>query len=244
MVPVPMRVFLLLLLLPACSRVERSFEESFEEAGLFTVWGTVERGSFAYTGDSEELILVSGVSTGRGATRRQAEKREEGNEIVIEPEGEILEVTATSEYNRASVDVDVRGPDVMDLDVEVERGTVHLAEVEGTHLVTAGRVTSQALIGSVDLLALSGGMDVEVWPFEGGNVQIESTAGDAVLRLPYGGAYDVVVYGDPAYEMLIEELGWSESYAEPGFYSGRVGDGSILVTVYVTGGSFELLESR
>ena len=86
-------------------------------------------------------------------------------------------------------------------------------------------------------------MDVDVWPDAGGEVLIESSAGDTILRLPYGGAYDVEVIGDPAYEMVIEDLGFLSRFDEVGYFSGTVGDGSIRVVVYVSGGSFQLLES-
>jgi len=226
-----------------CAEVDRSFEESVPADGIDRLEATVERGSLTYAGISEDTFVIEGTSVGRGGGEQQAERREEGNEVTMGVEDTTLVLEATSEFDRARVDLDVSGPSVLDLDVYAERGSVHVEEVEGDHVVTADRITSRQLIGNCDLLARSGGMDVDIWPFLEGRVILESTAGDVVLRLPYSGQYDIEVIGDPAYDMYIEDLGFHSDFFEPGYFAGVVGDGSIEVTVYVNGGSFELLES-
>jgi hypothetical protein len=240
----PIHPSILLLLLPlGCKEVERSFEETVDAEGIERLQAFVERGSVTYAGISETTFVIEGTSIGRGGGEQGAERREEGNEVSIDVEDATLYVDATSEFKRARVDLDVSGPSVLNLDVLAERGSVHLEEVEGEHIVSADRITSRQLIGDCDLLARSGGMDVDIWPFLEGRVILESTAGDVVLRLPYSGQYDIEVIGDPAYEMYIEDLGFHSDFFEPGYFAGIVGDGSIEVTVYVNGGSFELLES-
>jgi hypothetical protein len=232
-----------LLLALGCKEAERSFEDTVSAEGIDRLEAAVERGSFTYAGISETTFVIEGTSIGRGGGDQQAARREEGNEVTVEVADSTLHLDATSEFKRARVDLDVSGPSVLDLDVLAERGSVHMEEVEGEHVITADRVTSRQLIGDCDLLARSGGMDVDIWPFLEGRVILESTAGDVVLRLPYSGQYDIEVIGDPAYEMYIEDLGFHSDFFEPGYFAGVVGDGSIEVTVYVNGGSFELLES-
>jgi len=245
--PGPMRLLRpSMLLLPfalGCAEVERSIEETVPADGIDRLEASVERGSLTYAGISETTFLIEGTSIGRGGGEQGAERREEGNEVTVEVADATLHLDATSEFKRARVDLDVSGPSVLDLDVYAERGSVHMEEVEGEHIITADRVTSRQLIGNCDLLARSGGMDVDIWPYLEGRVILESTAGDVVLRLPYSGQYDIEVIADPAYEMYIEDLGFHSDFFEPGYFAGVVGDGSIEVTVYVNGGSFQLLES-
>lgn len=234
---------LLALSAAACARVEDGVDLQIPAEGLDRLVVTVDRGDVEVVGDDPTAFVVEGTSIGYGANENQAGEREDGNEVTLVAEGSDAVLESTSEFKRAWVDLEVSCPAVVDLDVWIKRGSAHLENIEGQHLVTADRITSRALMGSVDLLATAGGLDVDVWPWTDGEVLVESSAGDAILRLPYGGAYDLEVIGDPAWEMVIEDLGFHTTYQEPGYFAGTVGDGSIRVLVYVNGGSFQLLES-
>ena len=233
---------LLLLVASACAKVERSVDAELDATGLTAFVATIDRGDFAYEGGSAAFSL-DGRAIGYGGSKAQAERRLDGVDVSLQADGTDAVLEAASEFKRAWVDLEVAGPGIVDTDIWVKRGSVDVSEITGRHLVTADRITSQGLHGDVDLLATAGGMDVDVWPGEGGEVLIESSAGDTILRLPYGGAYDIEVIGDPAYEMVIEDLGFLSRFDEVGYFAGTVGDGSIRVVVYVSGGSFQLLES-
>jgi hypothetical protein len=155
----------------------------------------------------------------------------------------VLAIDAASAERRASVEVDLVGPDAVDLDLEVEDGSVIVQGFEGEHRLVGAQIVTTRLMGAVVAEASQAGMDLEVWPWLDGGVEISSRAGDVVLRLPYGGDYAVEVWGDDLYEMYVTDLGFTASIAEPGYFNGTVGAGSIPVRVTVQGGAFELLEA-
>jgi hypothetical protein len=233
----------LVVALAGCAKVEQPIDLEVAAGGIERLVATIDRGDLAVTGTNEQALVVEGESIGYGGGEGQAEHREEGNAVSLEVEGPDAVLEATSEFRRAWVDLHVETPAALDLDLWVKRGSVHVEGVEGRHVITGDRITAQALGGAADLLATAGGMDVDVRPWAESEVLLESSAGDAILRLPYGGPYDIEVIGDPAYEMVVEDLGFHTSWSDAGYFAGTVGDGSIRVVVYVSGGPFQLLES-
>jgi len=232
-----------LLVLVGCARSERPVDATLSADGITSLRALVDRGDLTVHGTSDTGFVLQGTSAGMGRNETRAALHESGNRVDLSADGAAAVLTSTSVYRRAWVTLDLAGPAQLDLDLQVDRGSVDVEQVEGTHTITADRITSVQLAGSMDLHATSGGMDVDVWPADDGQVQLDSSAGDVVLRLAWGRPYDVEVIGDPAYDMQIEDLGFQGTFSEPGYFSGTVGDGSIPVSVYVNGGSFELLES-
>ncbi len=241
-----MRHVLLVLALPlavACARVDVPIALSVSAVGVEALNARVDRGDLVVLGDETDTLALTGTSTGYGSSAAQASAREAGNTVTLAVDGATARLTATSTAKRAWTALDVVGPTVLDLDVDVRRGSVHVEAVAGEHVIRADRITARRLEGTAELRASSGGMDVDLRPDAGGRVQIESSAGDVVLRLPWGLPYDIEVIGDPGYGMYIEELGFHATFSEPGYFAGTVGDGSIQVAVFVNGGSFQLLEA-
>lgn len=237
-----MRLILLAALATGCTSVSRTVDRSVSAAQADLLSVSIERGDLTYVGTDTDTFDVEITTTGRGSSTTRACAARETADWALALRPGTFTMTATA-GDRAEVDFDVVGPDVMDTEVTVERGGAHLENVEGTHVVTASRITSRQLIGDVDLVAESGGMNVEIWPYVDGTVLLDSRSGDVSLYLPYGGDYDVEVVGDPAYELFVTDLGFHTSFLDVGYFRGTVGDGSILVSVTVTGGAFELLES-
>jgi hypothetical protein len=132
---------------------------------------------------------------------------------------------------------------VVDLNITANQGVVTLVDVEGTHIVQAGRIQTTRLRGTVDLTGTGGGIDAEIYPFLDGSVTVEGTSGDVIVRLPFGGNYDVEILGDPDFEMFVSEFGFVGSIAQPGYFTGVAGDGSIRVRITAQGGSVQLLEA-
>lgn len=227
----------------ACAKAERAVSGSVPAEGIVELEATVARGDLEITGEEGSDFELSGRVIGYGGSRGQAEHRADGVGVSFAAEGAKAVLETSSEFRRSWADLEVTGPAVVDLDVWVERGSLHVDGVAGRHLLTADRITTRALAGTVDLLATAGGMDVDVRPDPTGEVLLESAAGDVILRLPYGAPYDVEVIGDPAWDMIIADLGFHTEYEEAGYFAGTVGDGSIRVVVYLNGGSFQLAES-
>ena len=236
---------LLLPVMVACVQVESNFAEALSSEGVYTVLGDLDHGDFAYDGIEEEVFDIQGTSWGRGAGKKRAEKSQGANSYSIDVSSGVLEVVGRTSYRRAGIDFDLLGPDVMDMDVVSRDGNVYLEDVAGYHIVTADEIVSTRLIGDVDFYA-NEGMDVEIWPFEDGFVTLDSVGGDVVLYLPYGGDYDMQVWADPEYGLEITELGFDNFYLSPvgDYFAGSRGTESIEITVYLSGGSFSLLESR
>ncbi|MCB9742028.1 MAG: hypothetical protein H6740_05480 [Alphaproteobacteria bacterium] len=42
-------------------------------------------------------------------------------------------------------------------------------------------------------------------------IRVETQSGDVDLTLPWGLEYDMQVWGDPDYEMIVEDMGWNRS---------------------------------
>jgi len=237
------RPALLLLVAVGCTNAERSVSGELPAAGIVELEATIARGDLQVLGEEGADFELSGRAIGYGGGGSQAENRLAGVDVTFEAHDTKAVLESTSESKRTWVDLEVTGPSAIDLDLLVERGSLSVEGVTGHHLLTADRITSRALGGSVDLLATSGGLDVDIWPEPNGEVLLESAAGDVILRLPYGGPYDIEVVGDPAWDMIIDDLGFQTDYQEPGYFTGTVGDGSIRVIVYLNGGAFQLVES-
>jgi len=154
----------------------------------------------------------------------------------------LLDLWGRSPVSKSGVDIAVIGPSRMDVEAVLLDGTAHLYDVEGTHLVTANAVVGAGIAGDVDLYASLAGINVEVWPNDGGTVRLEAF-GDVLLALPYGLDYDIEVFADPDWGVEVTDLGFDELVIAPDYVSAETGDGSIEVDVFVSGGVFALWEA-
>lgn len=226
-----------------CVRFEHGFSDELSSIGVTNVNAHTDRGRVEYRGQAEEVFNIYGTSWGTGATRAPAENNEDTNVRFWEIEGDTLFVDGDTQVRRAGVDFEIHGPDVMNVVADVDWGSVHLEDVEGTHVVRANRISSERLIGDVSFTADGDGMDVELWPWYGGTITLDSW-GDVDLQLPYGGGYDIEVWGDPEYHLQIADLGWDEEVIGAGYYAAHRWPADIRIDVFVSDGHFELRESR
>lgn len=229
--------------LVGCVTASEPFEQTVDADGITGMRVDIERGDLLYDVGSDGVFVIEGTSNARASTETRANDRLLDNQWRIQPSVPELVVEATSVQRRASVDVEVLGPPTVDLDITANQGVVSLVDVQGTHLVQAGRIQATRLRGTVDLTSTGGGIDVEIYPFLDGSVTIEGTSGDVIVRLPFGGNYDVEILGDPDFEMFVSEFGFVGSIAQPGYFTGVAGDGSIPVRIVAQGGSVQLLEA-
>lgn len=234
---------LLALFLVGCTTVSEPFRETVDADGFSVLSVETERGNLVYGVGSDEQFVIDGTSIGRGGGASGAASREAGNSWVVQPTAPELRVEAQSDFARGAVDFDIRGPSLLDVDLTTFDGSVTASEVEGEHNLVGGRIQTVRLRGSATVASEFGGVDIELYPFTDGFLDLTATGGDVVVRLPYGGNYDVEIVGDPEHDMYVTELGFGASVAQPGYFSGIVGDGSIRVRIQAQGGSVELVEA-
>ncbi|MFT6159102.1 MAG: hypothetical protein ACJAZO_004667 [Myxococcota bacterium] len=229
--------------LMGCVSASEPFGQTVDADGLTSLRVDIERGDVFYTVRSDDVFVVEGTSRALASSQSRADERLTDNAWRVDAQPPELVVEAQSVQRRASVDVEVFGPSVVDLNIIANQGVVTLMDVEGTHVVQAGRIQTTRLRGSVRLTGTGGGIDAEIYPFFNGSIVVEGTSGDVIVRLPFGGNYDVEILGDPDFEMFVSEFGFVGSIAQPGYFTGVAGDGSIPVRITAQGGSVQLLEA-
>jgi hypothetical protein len=234
---------MLFTLMFACVRVEHDFNETVSSQGIDVLASDIERGDVTYQVGADTEFDIVGTSWGRGGGEKKASAHEDENTFGVDIAAGLVDVWGRSDHRKGGVDVDVRGPSVVHLDLITLDGTVYMSDAVGTHVVTASRIEATALAGDADLYATNNGMDVELWPYDDGVIRLDSVGGDVILSLPYGADYDIQVWADGEYGLDVAELGFDNFYMAPDYFAGSRGTESIDVKVYVTGGSFSLLES-
>jgi len=217
--------------------------ETIDATGVSLVQAKVERGDVDYSGGSPQTFQISGSSWGMAAQDDRAFEREEGNAYAVSVSAGALQLSSASQYSNAGVNFDILGPSAMSMDVETGSGDVRLANIAGYQLVTADDIDLVNVIGSADLYSRDGDIDAEISPAPGDAIRIEAVDGEVILALPYGQAYNLQVWGDPEYEMIIDDLGFHSVQTGPAYYAGIAGRGDIPVDVFVTGGSVRIMQT-
>jgi len=137
----------------------------------------------------------------------------------------------------------VVAPSVLNVEAVTLDGLVTLTNIDGYHVVTGSSVLADNVYGDLDAYADGGDADVEIFPYEGSIIRVESFGGDASVALPWGLAYDLRVYSDPDYGYEITDLGFDELVLGGDYAIGSTGAGSIRVEVIATGGSVWVTEA-
>jgi hypothetical protein len=231
-------------LMTGCVQYESEFSDTLSAAGVAIISARVDRGDISYDVGSEAQFDISGRSWGRGTmSKKTALRNQEANSYSVRIVNDGLLLDATSDYTRAGVDFRVEGPWYMDTDILTKSGTVTLEEVEGYHTVTASRIVTYRVIGDVVFIGTGMGMDVELWPYTDGYIYLESSGGTVDVYLPYGGDYDVEIWGDVEYGVTVTDLGFDQFYLAEDYFAGERGSGAITVEVYASGGAVNLYEA-
>lgn len=238
------RIVIAAAALSGCSYREAQFETTLPADGVTDVFCDLERGAFVYDGaaEDESEFTVGIASWGVGGTGGRAEKRAASNTWGAQVSDGLLDVWGRSPVAKAGVDVVILGKRDVDVEAVLLDGPAYLYDVDGTHVVTANAVVGSGIAGDVDLYASLDGINVEVWPADGGTVRLEAY-GDVLLALPYGLDYDLEVFADPDWGVQVTDLGFDELLLAPDYVSAETGDGSIEVDVFVSGGVFALWEA-
>lgn len=224
------------LTLSGCAVSQSHFEESRSAAGVGLVQVSSESGDFSYQGAQTEVFSIAGESWGVAFKEDAAHEHEDGNALAIDASGGALRLDATSRSGSAGIHLDLTGPVLMSSDISLDDGDAELYDVIGYALVTADSVEARRLEGGADLFARDGGVVAELYPAPGESVRIEAVNGSVDLTLPFGGAYDLQVWGDPEHTLEIDDFGFHSQAMDAAYFAGRAGRGDIQVTVIATGG--------
>jgi hypothetical protein len=137
----------------------------------------------------------------------------------------------------------VAGPYIFNVEAVTARGTIGIYDVDGYHTLTATRVEGAGVWGDVDALADGGGIDLEVYPYDGSIIRLETVGDDLVVALPWGLDYDLQIFADPEYGYEIADLGFQDLLLGPDYALGTTRSASVRVTLLATGGDITVLEA-
>lgn len=222
-----------------CTTVQTTFTETIPAADVSALSVDLEQGSLFYTGASTGEVVIDGRAYGNGRNEEKASERQDGNSWGIDLDGAALSLTGNSDAVFAGVDFDVYGPKHINADIMLRSGGAHVENISGTVAITADSIDATNLTGSASLIASYGDVDASLAPRPGSTVRVEAN-GDVTLWLPWGGDYDLQVWGDPAYEMIIEDLGFGWTTSAPAYFAGQSGPATTRVDVYATGGDVRI----
>ena len=128
----------------------------------------------------------------------------------------------------------------MDLDLYSRNGSVIVQDAIGISQLSGYSVTARNYEGDLTVSADSS-VNVEVYPFEFGVVNIQSNSGDCVVRLP-SLALAVTIEFDPEQESIFANLGFDDEFLDNGTYIASRHPAEISVTIRCPNGQVELLE--
>ncbi len=231
----PAKLVIVGLLASGCALSTSPFEETRTASGVGQVQARLDSGDFDYAGRSTEMFRIDGNSWGRAFKEEAAEEHKSGNELAIDTAAGALVVEGYSRSSSAGIDVYVEGPQHMGLDLSLDSGDADIEGLVGFSLITADSVDIVAE-GGADIFARSGSVDADLYPAPGEVIRIEAISGSVDLTLPYGGSYDLQVWGDPEYTLEIDDLGFHSQALDAGYFAGISGRGDTPVTVIVSGG--------
>lgn len=223
-----------------CATVESTFVESIPASEVSTITVDLEKGDFTYVGMATGNIDINGRTYGHGTSQERAEERQEGTLWNIGLEGRTLQLMGRTDAYLAGVDFDVMGPTVLNTAVVVNDGDAIIDNLYGTIVVEAESISATNVAGYVDLTATFGDIHADLSPVKGEHIRIEAESGNVTLWLPWGLDYDLQVWGDPNYEMVIDDLGFGWHTAAPGYFAAQAGMASTKVDVYANGGSVRI----
>jgi hypothetical protein len=227
----------------ACTVVESDFGQSFPSAGISTLAADVDQGDIEIQGlPSSSAFVVEGRTFGYSMSSDNAERNQDANTWDVSRDGDLLTMWGRSEYMGAGVDFEVRGPSQVHTSLTTESGRINISDLQGIHYLEATGVSAENLVGSTTIIAGSGGVNATLIPAHSDTIYIESRD-DVVLRLPWGGDYNLQIWGDPEYTITVHDLGFSSVAEAPAYFAGLRGRGTTSVDIVVTGGNVTVIDT-
>ena len=251
---IPAKPTLLLVagaLLSGCTTTESFDARSFSAVELHAVQVALDNGDLSVIGSDSDVATVEARVYGYAGKEEVATRNHDGVSWAADMQRGVLTVNSHSEYERAGVDLDLSVPRDAELLVEAE-GDVELAGLHGPVIVTASDIDLHDSVGNMQLsadstihvegvrgdlfLVAEGSVSAELQPEPGDHIQILSGGSGVQVELPYGVPVDLEVWGDPDYEVVVEDLGFDRVATAPGFFSGVAGSGAVRVEIEAVGG--------
>ena len=227
----------------ACTVVQSDFGESFPSAGISTLQANVDQGDIEVQGrPSATSFTVEGRTFGYSVNSDNAARNEDSNTWDVFQDGDILSLWSQSEFIGAGVDFEVGGPSQVGTSLVTDSGNIDVANLSGFHYLEANGVDVDSLVGSTTIIAGSGGVSGSLSPAMSDIIYIESDD-DVVLTLPWGLDYDLQIWGDPEYPIIVHDLGFSSVAEAPAYFAGLRGRGTTTVDIVVSGGSVTITDS-
>lgn len=231
------------VVLPGCTMTEHDIALDIEGPVSF----------FWVDGDNSDITLrgrstadgLSGTATswGRAGKCDVAAERESGNRIdTIRNDAEVG-LTLTSANANAGVDLDLRVPAVLDLELIVDSGRVWVEDITGVHTIHADGLTSNYLAGDLDAVVGGGGVDVELWPYEDCVVRIDAN-GPVTLALPAYGPYALDIDAGIDGVITLAELGFDELTLGEGWVQATRFPATCSIVIETQGDDVTILEAR
>lgn len=225
-----------------CVRLTSTEEDTLDAVGVQTLVVRADRGDLSYTPGDESLIEVRAVSWGRASGEARAERNLLGTAWMASRTDARVSVQSSSRFSGGGVDLQVRGPAALDIDAQLDVGEALLTDVLGTHRVSAGELRAVRVQGEGTFVSTLGSADLELWPYEDGDVQID-VEGSLTLRLPAFGPYDIEVIASTEASLYVDDIGFDGLEVGPGLVRAWRMPRTAVVRVQVRGGSFTLVES-
>ena len=242
-----MRCFLLLpvVALSACARFEVTHEVTLPSRDVYDGFFDADRGDISYDGTGPEQAFDIAVTTwGKGRTKGRAERRADNTTFGAAISEDWLDVWGRSDVNRAGTDLAVAGPYIFNVEAVTLGGTIGIWDVDGYHTLTGTNVEGAGVRGDVDALADGVSIDLEIYPYDGSIVRLETQGDELQVALPSGLDYDLQIFADPEYGYTVTDLGFDDLILGPDYALGTAGAGTVRVTLIALGGEITVLEAR
>jgi hypothetical protein len=217
-------------------------DHTVSAVGVENIEVQVGRGDIGLSKGTGDSFKIFAESFAFAPKRDEAVARLTGNELEIEVVEATLEVTGFSAFRQGGWDLDVLVPTpTINTTVTTQNGAVAIADLIGTHRITADTITATHVEGSGVFIANEGGMDLSLVPYDNTITRIVST-GDVVLRLPRFLPYDITVVGDLGALIQITDLGFDFIDLFDGAAAAARFPATTRIEIEVTAGGLTLLE--
>lgn len=238
-------------LISGCTTAESFDARSFSSNEVRWVQVALDNGDLSVAGNSSDVATVEARVYGYAGKEEVATRNHDGVSWTADVQSGILTVNSHSQFERAGVDLDLSVP--RDAEVLVEaQGDVELWGMNSPLIVTASDIDVRNSHGNIQLsagssihvedvsgdlfLVAEGSVNADLLPNVGDYIQILSGSSGVNVVLPYGVPVDLEIWGDPEYEVIVEDLGFDRVATAPGFFTGVAGPGSVRVEIEAVGG--------
>lgn len=198
----------------------------------------VERGDLEVLATEAATVSVTADLAAEGSrAQRRLDEATVSTELVLD----ILRLGVRAPSSRVRAEVQVRGPDVLDVAASAPEGGVRIEGVTGHHDVEAAWIEVVGGAGPRHLVATRDGMRVEGDPAPG-DAWVLDVTGDLDLFLPAGLELRLDAVLSEGARAEVTGLTFDEILATDDFVRARTGSGAIDIRIDVRGGTLVLAE--